>query len=146
MSVCVCSVGICSIISLAATDYWKGAILPLFCVSCVWFAPCCCLAAWLVLSLLWLLLDDKPLALSCCQSDRRAFAPVTAASCHLGPCTERGGQGHANGRTQDKVTHTLAYCLTDWLTWIHGFLSQGCISEYTIRCSVVSEVLLMTQS
>lgn len=58
-------------------------------------------------------------------ADRQALALVTAASCHLGPCTERGGQGHANGRTRHKVIHTLAYwlahCLIDWL----GFLSQG---------------------
>lgn len=54
-------------------------------------------------------------------ADRQAFTPVTAASCHLGPCTDGGGQGHASGRTWDKVICTLAYwlahSLSDWLTW-----------------------------
>lgn len=129
------------IVSLAATDFRKRALLPLtkgimmgLCmVLCVWSASCCCLeAARLLLSLLLLrplLLDNEPLALSCCQSDRQAFAPVTAASCHLGPCTERGGQRHANGRTQDKVIHTLAYwlahCLTDWLGFVLFCLKAG---------------------
>lgn len=42
-------------------------------------------------------------------ADRQAIALVTAASCHLGLYTEKGGQGHANGRTGGEVMHTLAY-------------------------------------
>lgn len=72
---------------------------------------CCCCGCCSIMSL-W-----QWAAVS--LADRQALALVTAASCHLGPCTERGGQGHANGRKRDKVINTLAYwlayCLTDWL-------------------------------
>lgn len=61
---------------------------------------CCCCGCCLIMSLWhWAAVS---------LADRQVFAPVTAASCHLG-LTEWGGQEHANRRTWDKVIHILPY-------------------------------------
>lgn len=105
-----CLVGIFSVVSLAATDYRKGVILPLLIKDMEWlqmglcfvFCQCgqlhtavwrvhgcccrrCCCGCCLIMSL-W-----HRAAVS--LADRQAFALVTAASCHLGPSAERGRTG-----------------------------------------------------
>lgn len=127
-----------SFISITATDCIKG----LFCHLLMawsghrWVGVLCCMrsaacrsleAAWLLLSLLllWLLLDNEPLAQSYCHSGRQTG--LRPGHCRLMP----SGSLHWEGRTgachwEDtgggKVTHTLAYwlayCLTDWLGFV----------------------------
>lgn len=119
-----------------SATYWRHEVVTdgfVFCVVCM---VSCQMTAWLLLSLLWLLLDNEPLALSCCQSGRQTGR--RPGHRRLMPSASALRQGHANGRTQGKVIRTLAHWLgeylTDWLNNWLGFLVFCKIRIGQVKC------------